>query len=235
MSPSSQSREADMQSAAIHKITHDIGEQYQLSLKIVLLPPKIKNGFIISINSIMKGIFRNLAIVAILSASLLTGKAQAPYKNGFGISVGSMQALSFKTFGGDHFAFQMDLGTMYVNTSGRFQNVDLKRVALWTLELNPNFMFEGHLVGGLYGLAGLGGSIGYCWSDIQYQGVLGLELTRRDFGKCGANGIVGLEYKFRSPLALQIDFRPGYGCLFAKHFAAHYFDWSANLGVHYAF
>lgn len=183
----------------------------------------------------MERAFRILVIVAILSTTLLTVKAQAPYKNGFGISAGTMQALSFKTFGSDHFAFQLDLGTAFVTTSGRFQNVELKKVNFWTLELNPNFMFEGHLVGGLYGLAGLGGSIGYCWSDIQYQGVFGLTLTRNDFGKCGANAIVGLEYKFRSPLAVQIDFRPGYGCLFAKHFAAHYFDWSANLGIHYAF
>ena len=33
-----------------------------------------------------------------------------------------------------------------------------------------------------------------------------------------------MEYKFKVPLALQFDFRPGYGCLFAEHYDAHYFD-----------
>lgn len=176
-----------------------------------------------------------LVLAVFLSGLFMTSNAQAPYKAGFGFSVGNMQALSFKVFGGNHFAFQADLGTMYVTTSGRFKNVDLKNVSLWALELNPNFLFEGCFVGGLYGLVGVGGSIGYCWSSIEYQGIFGIVQSRNEFGKCGANGMVGLEYKFRSPVALQVDFRPGYGCLFAKHFVAHYFDWSVNLGLRYAF
>ena len=93
-----------------------------------------------------------------------------------------------------------------------------------TLELNPNFIFEGHFAKGLYGLVGIGGSIGYSWNTLSYQGFFGVWHSRSDFGKCGANGIFGLEYKFNAPVALQLDFRPGYGCLFAK-----------NLGVRYTF
>lgn len=176
-----------------------------------------------------------LLFTAILTCAAFQVNAQAPYKNGIGVSVGNMQALTFKTFGGNHFAFQVDLGTKYITTDGRFKNLDLEGVDFWTLELNPNFMFEGRLTGGLYGLVGLGASIGYCWNTIQYQGILGVWHTRSDFGKCGANGIFGLEYKFKAPLALQFDFRPGYGCLFAEHYDAHYFDWSVNLGVRYTF
>ena len=146
-----------------------------------------------------------------------------------------MQALTFKTSGDNHFAFQVDLGTECITTNGRFKNIDLEGVDFWTLELTPNIMFEGRPTGNLCGLVGLGVCIGYCWNTIQYQGFLGVWHTRSDFGKCGANGIFGTEYKFKAPLAMQLDFRPGYGCLFAEHYDAHYFDRSVNLGVRYTF
>jgi hypothetical protein len=178
----------------------------------------------------------SLLILIVLFAGLhFFANAQAPYRNGIGVSVGNMQALTFKTFGGNHFAFQLDLGTKFVTTDGRFKNVNLNNVDIWCLELNPNFMFEGRLAGNLYGMIGLGASIGYSWNTIQYQGIFGIWHTRTDLGKCGANGILGLEYKFSAPIALQIDFRPGYGCLFAENFDAHYFDYSVNLGVRFTF
>ena len=176
-----------------------------------------------------------ILLVALLAGVTFHANAQAPYKNGIGVSVGNMQALTFKTFGGNHFAFQLDLGTKYITTDGRFKNHDLKGASFWTLELNPNIMFEGRLAGNLYGLVGLGASIGYCWTPMSFE-ILGFSVhTRHDLGKCGANGIVGMEYKFNAPVALQFDFRPGYGCLFGERYDAHYFDWSVNLGVRYAF
>lgn len=176
-----------------------------------------------------------LAIFALISLTVFTAQAQAPYKNGFGVTAGNMQALSFKACSG-HFAFQLDLGTKVVKTNGLYRkNVGFEGLSFWDLELNPNFMFEGHFTKGLYGMLGLGLSIGYCWNDIAYPTWIGLIRTRYDLGKCGANGIFGLEYKFNAPVALQFDFRPGYGCLFADNVDIHYFDWSVNLGVRYAF
>ena len=176
-----------------------------------------------------------ILFIAFFAGIVFHANAQAPYKNGIGVSAGNMQALTFKTFGGNHFAFQLDLGTKYITTDGRFKNIDINGVSFWTLELNPNIMFEGRLAGSLYGLVGLGASIGYCWTPMSYD-ILGFWVhTRNDLGKCGANGIVGMEYKFNAPVALQFDFRPGYGCLFAKNYDAHYFDWSVNLGVRYTF
>ena len=174
-----------------------------------------------------------ILFIALFSGAFFTANAQAPYKNSFGVTVGNMQALSFKTFGGNHFAFQVDLGTKITCTDGRVKNnYTFSGWDIWTLELNPNFIFQGRLAGNLYGLVGIGASIGYSWNTISW-GWFGT--TRSDFGKCGANGIIGMEYKFSAPVALQFDFRPGYGCLFAEHFDAHYFDWSVNLGVRYTF
>ena len=180
--------------------------------------------------------FRILIVfMALFAGAMCTVNAQTPYKNGIGVSGGNMQALTFKTFGGNHFAFQLDLGTKIIATNGRFKNMDLKGVSFWTLELNPNFIFEGRLGGGLYGLVGLGASIGYDWNYMPYRGMFLDWYQRSDYGKCGANGIFGLEYKFNAPVAMQFDFRPGYGCVFAKHYDAHYFDWSVNLGARYTF
>ncbi len=50
-------------------------------------------------------------ILAIFMGISIAANAQAPYKNGFGVTVGNMQALSFKTFASNHFAIQVDLGT----------------------------------------------------------------------------------------------------------------------------
>lgn len=185
----------------------------------------------------MKNIKLIVATLALIFATTFAAQAQAPYKNGFGVSVGNMQAPTFKTFGGNHFAFQLDLGTKIVCTNGRYsKHLSFEGLDIWDLELNPNFMFEGRLGGGLYGFVGLGASIGYSWSGISYNtGWFGIHHSRADLGKCGANGIFGLEYKFKAPVALQFDFRPGYGCLFAKHTDVHYFDWGLNFGVRYTF
>lgn len=184
----------------------------------------------------MKHIRLTIATLALVFATIFTVQAQAPYHYGIGVSVGNMQALSFKACNG-HFAFQLDLGTKIVCTNGRYsKHLSFEGLDIWDFELNPNFLFEGHLGGGLYGFVGLGASIGYSWSGISYNtGWFGIYHNRADLGKCGANGIFGLEYKFNAPVALQFDFRPGYGCLFAKHTDVHYFDWSVNLGVRYTF
>lgn len=174
-----------------------------------------------------------VAIIAILTTLTFTAQAQAPYKASIGITAGNMQALSFKAFGGSHFAFQVDLGTKVTKVNPRINNVQYSGWEVWDLELNPNIMFEGHLTKGLYGLVGIGGSIGYSWNTTVNTGWWIFNSTRSDLGKCGGNAIVGFEYKFKAPIAMQLDFRPGYGCLFAEHFDAHYFDWGVNLGIRY--
>ena len=160
--------------------------------------------------------------------------AQAPYKHSIGATVGSMQAFSYKTFVTDHFAIQVDLGTKITHTDGE----NVRGINIWDLELNPNFMYEGNFVSGLYGFAGGGVSLGYSWDawmpHYHYYS------HSWDTGKFGINAILGLEYKLNIPLTLQLDFRPGYGMLFGEEYYGNanvwnYFDWSLNAGVRYAF
>lgn len=197
------------------------------------------------IDSAKKNIFVVL-LFAFFASILFQTNAQVPYKNSIGATLGTTQAFSYKTFFGDHFAIQVDLGTKYCYVYGSH---------LWSAEAAPNFMYEGRLAKGLYGFLGLGGSIGYNWQPFYY--IVGLEpgdagynpnpdpadptpnsVTRRSVHNCkaGANGMFGLEYKFDIPLTLQLDFRPGYRCVFAANkFADHKFDWGLNFGVRYTF
>lgn len=167
----------------------------------------------------------NIFFIALFAGFLFTAKAQAPYKNSIGVTLGTTQAVSYKCFPTDHFAIQLDLGTKYAYVYGNH---------LWSFELAPNFMYEGCLTGGLYGFVGGGGSIGYSWKNYHYFDTWG-ENSSHHNGKGGLNGLFGMEYKFTIPLTLQLDFRPGYRCVFNKDFSEHLFDWGLNFSLRYTF
>ena len=166
-----------------------------------------------------------LIFAFLLMGIAFTAKAQSPYKHSIGVTIGTTQAVGFKTFPTDHFAIQLDLGTKYTYVYGTH---------LWTFELAPNLMYEGRLTGGLYGFVGGGGSIGYCWKNYRYFNAWG-ETSSRNNAKGGLNGFFGMEYKFTIPLTLQFDFRPGYRCIFNEGFSEHGFDWGLNFGLRYTF
>ena len=168
------------------------------------------------------GIF--ILLIAFFTSAMLQSNAQAPYKHGIGVTLGTTQAVSYKTFPTNHFAIQLDLGTKYCYVYGSH---------LWSAELAPNFMYEGRFNDNLYGFVGVGGSIGYNWQPFRYI-YFGDRISYRN-GKGGVNAILGLEYKCDIPLALQFDFRPGYRCVFNRYFADHKFDWGLNFGLRYTF
>ena len=179
---------------------------------------------------IMKKMMKSAVLVLFLMGMAGGVFAQAPYKHSIGATVGNFNAFSYKTFLANHLALQLDLGYKYTIGSTKYGNMDINSV-----ELNPNLMYEGHFTKGLYGFIGGGVSLGYSW----YWGVHDVwffdTAYRYDYGKFGANGILGLEYKFNIPLTLQLDFRPGYGMLFNEDIDFDYFDWSVNFGVRYTF
>lgn len=165
-----------------------------------------------------------IGLIFLLVGLLFTANAQMPYKHSIGVTLGTTQGVSYKTFPTDHFAIQLDLGTKYVYVYGN---------QVWTFELAPNFMYEGRLAGNLYGFVGGGGSIGYCWKNYTY--IKNGEQSSHHNAKGGLNGFFGMEYKFQIPLTLQFDFRPGYRCVFNRDFAEHIFDWGLNFGLRYTF
>ncbi len=164
--------------------------------------------------------------IAMFAGTLFQTNAQAPYRRSYGLTIGTTQGISYKSFPSRHFAIQLDLGTKYCYVYGS---------NLWTAELAPNFMYEGWFCEGLYGFAGLGASIGYNWQEFKYiNDKPPYEHVSDNNYKGGLNGIFGLEYKFFIPLTLQFDFRPGYRCVFnSDGLADHKFDWGLNFGVRY--
>ena len=177
---------------------------------------------------------KTILMLALLFSMTLSIQAQAPYKHSIGVTVGSMQAISNKTFPTDHFAIQLDLGTKYnYSVIAGFGSTH------WSMELAPSFMYEGHFVKGLYGLVGGGFSLGFTWyPPVSYYIASSPDMQiHKIMGKGGAHGIIGLEYKFNIPLTLQLDFRPGYFFQFNHEFIGdHTFEWGlVNLGVRYTF
>ena len=164
----------------------------------------------------MKKSIKGIIISVVFVFVGITAKAQAPYTHGIGLTVGMTEAVSYKTFAlGTNLALQADLG-IHLNMRNSWD--------FWSLDLNPNLMYERKIGGtGLYWFAGGGISLGYVFSE------------HWAYGRFGVNAIGGLEYKFRIPLALQFDFRPGYGLIFREHYNSSYFDWGLNLGVRYTF
>ncbi|MDR1878693.1 MAG: hypothetical protein LBQ64_03925 [Bacteroidales bacterium] len=142
--------------------------------------------------------------------------AQAPYKQGIGIVTGFMHGASYKTFIlGDKLALQADLSV----------KANIRRGTFWSLDmLAPNIMYQQEISNlRLYWFAGGGFSLGYAFTGL------------KDYGKFGLNAMGGVEYKFKFPLTVQADFRPGYGLLFRKQFSDSYFDFSLNVSARYTF
>lgn len=164
----------------------------------------------------MKKLLKGLIISILLIFVGTTVQAQAPYIHSIGVVAGMTDGASYKAFVlGDRLALQADLGVhLGMKNSWNF----------WSLDLNPNIMYQRKISNtGLYWFAGGGLSLGYIFSE------------HLDFGRFGVNAIGGLEYKFNIPLALQFDFRPGYGLRFREHFNDSYFDWGLNLSARYTF
>lgn len=163
-----------------------------------------------------------------------TANAQAPYKHSIGVTMGTTQAVSYKTFVGNHFAVQLDLGTKY----SIFYIAGYHNPPCWSMELAPNILYEGHFVKGLYGFVGGGVSLGFSFApQVSYYNSTSPDMQIRDvMGKAGANGIFGLEYKFGIPLILQLDLRPGYRFQFNNEITVnHTIDWGLNFGMRYTF
>ena len=146
-----------------------------------------------------------------------------------------------KMFFTDHLAFSVDAGYKWTLSPANYVQKGTGYVwhdnLSWvtTIEANPNLMYEAPTsAGGLHWFVGGGLSAGYGWTNFRYGDIYDY-YTRTFFGKVGVNAIGGIEYKFKFPLTLQADIRPGFGMLFNRDYHVHYFDWGVMVGARYAF
>lgn len=174
-----------------------------------------------------------------------------PYKHSLGIVAGNINGISYKTFVKDHFAIELDLAGFemslcpiekYNNYYYGYGGYSYYRNILATSApvLHLNLLYQGHFTKGLYGMVGGGLNIGYSFTEelrSAYQPYMYdcWYCYWEEFGKAGAGALLGLEYVFEKPVALQFDFRPGYGILFSDLNAYHFFDWALCLSVRYIF
>ena len=171
----------------------------------------------------LKVLFIGLALVALGA----TTYAQAPYKHSIGGVVGTFYGASYKTFAfGEKLPLQVDLGT----------KLSIWRGAFWGVDVNPNLMYQQPISNiGLYWFAGGGVSLGYAFGYGGLYRSYGYGYGSFGSGRFGVNAIGGVEYKFKFPLTLQTDFRPGFGLLFRKGYSAAYFDWGITVSARYTF
>ena len=172
-----------------------------------------------------------------------------PYKHSLGIVAGNINGISYKTFVKDHFAIELDLAgfemslcpietynSYYYGGYYYYRNV----LATSAPVLHLTLLYQGHFTKGLYGMVGGGINIGYSFTEelrSPYQPYMYNcpYCYWEEFGKGGAGALLGLEYMFEKPVAIQFDFRPGYGILFSDLNDYHFFDWALCLSVRYVF
>ena len=162
---------------------------------------------------------------------------------------GNINGISYKTFIKDHFAIELDLAGFEVSLCSFYNNYYYQYnyykynrtiLAMSAPVLHLNFLYQGHFTKGLYGMVGGGINIGYSFTPELRKAYRPNMYNNpyanwEEFGKAGAGALLGLEYVFEKPVALQFDFRPGYGILFSDLDYYNFFDWSLCLSVRYVF
>lgn len=183
----------------------------------------------------------SVILLSLVMGMMLTVNAQAPYRHSIGVTLGNMEAFSYKTFLTDNFALSVDAGFKWTISSAHLFYKPERfswRGGVWplTIEANPNFMYEAAAgPNGLHWFAGGGVSAGFSWSAIYHNHYNSYyhNYEYKSFMKIGVNAIGGVEYKFKIPLTIQADFRPGFGFLFNRGYSVNYFDWALCVGVRY--
>ena len=160
------------------------------------------------------------------------------YKNSIGIVAGSLNGLSYKTFVKENVAVQTDLAFGLLATRGTVYYAGYAfsgEEHVWTFQLQPNVYYQKNIHdvawGGIDAFVGGGASLGYAEE-------FGSDLS---LGKFGLNAIAGIELILvDAPITVGLDFRPGYGMLFANiedymPITMHVFDWALAASVRYRF
>lgn len=186
---------------------------------------------------------------------------QKDYTHSLGVTLGSLNGLSYKALVTDHFAISTDFGFKF-----NYIPVNRTNLTAYTFEWNTDFMYQLDMSASSSFFVGAGFILGYNWKlrcqiiDGYVQGwdwyygrwgyTYPLPVTIpvgrsidifHDAGKVGAHGIIGFEFVAGdAPVAISFDFRPGYSEFFSKTYEGKMatvggFDWSVDFGIRYMF
>lgn len=214
----------------------------------------------------MKKNFLFFSLVLMLFMGTITLTA-ANYNHSIGASIGSDYGFSYKGFlGGGNLALQADMFFRISGSTGKFvskykdngQKTTYKDnqdwLHYWTFEANPKLLYQGEIhnwnFGSISWFAGAGLSVGMMkatvWTDVDdfWGGTTRVSGTTKLLGKFGFGTIGGAELHFNNiPLAVNLDFRPGYGLGFRHDkennvdvtSLLHFFDWGLVATARYCF
>lgn len=177
-----------------------------------------------------------LFTVALMTSAVLMAKGNT---HSIGATAGSMYCASYKgfIFGHEKLALVADLGVGLTASPITCRgNLDKNPTSFWMFEANPNVVYQAEINNGFSWFAGGGVSLGLM-DAFAYDSKSFKNYETYIFGKFGFNTIGGAEYKFaKLPLAISLDFRPGYGLGFrSKEAAISFFDWKLVATVRYRF
>ena len=177
----------------------------------------------------MKKLFL-LFVATIMAANLMA-------QHEIGAVVGGLNGASYKYWFSDNLAIQADLavGLTQVAARDQYQNVWISDNMNWDVfdfTINPNVLYHFALPADFKIYVGGGANVGLI-------GSLNQNFTTNNpvLGKFGLNTMVGACYRFSNvPIALALDFRPGYGMAFDTNdrgWYSHMFDWKLAFAVRY--
>ena len=177
---------------------------------------------------------RKSFLIVLFLVSGLSLQAQLPYRHSVGGVFCTTWGFSYKTFWAEKLSFSADVGCHIIRTGGEVW----PDCTVSSIILNPNLMYETPVSARLYALVGGGVTLGYNWKYVIWHiAMQGITSDNYKYlgkgGKLGANVIAGLEYVFKIPLAVQLDFRPGYGVFIKDNVRWHHFDWNVCLSMRY--
>lgn len=159
-------------------------------------------------------------LLSLLTLCVNISSAQS-YTHSVGAVLGSYNGISYKMMPSSEVAVQLDLAQKFAYCTDFSASFPM-----FSVELAPSIMRVWPLGSSRWNYFFGGGVVmGYNWWLP----------TLRAY-KFGINLITGAEYHFPdSPVALQLDFRPGYSLLFKNYVYGACFDWGLNCSIRYTF
>ncbi len=155
-----------------------------------------------------------------------------------GAVVGGLNGASYKYWFSDNLALQADLavGLTEVVARDEFAGrwvMDPLNWDVFDFTINPNVLYHFALPADFKIYVGGGANLGLIGSLNQNNPTTNNPVL----GKFGINAMVGACYRFaNAPIALALDFRPGYGMAFDgrdPNWHSHMFDWKLAFAVRY--
>lgn len=171
----------------------------------------------------------------LLAAAIMTANVMAQHE--IGAVVGGLNGASYKYWFSDNLALQADLAVGLTQTVARDQVLGELVLEpfnwdIFDFTINPNVLYHFALPANFKIYVGGGANVGLLGNLNENYATNNAVL-----GKFGLNAMVGACYRFSNvPIALALDFRPGYGLSFDSrdnNWYCHMFDWKLAFAVRY--